>query len=128
VNTIAPMNCFPTTRVAFWFWGMLWSPSAFGWGTFWSPPAWGSGSACTKWDSRQILMTDFWSLSNRGTMTTAGCRRFGSGPWAMTVFARHRFFGSWTHVVHIVYHYAPDQDVGTLAGWANCLLRYQMKI
>jgi len=79
VNTMASMNLFATSKVAFWCWGTLWSPPAFGWGTFWSPTALWSRSACTTSDSRDMLMTDFWRLSNGGAIAPAGCRRFGSG-------------------------------------------------
>jgi len=62
----------------------------------------GSGSACTTSDSRDMLMTDFWSLSNGGAIAPAECRRFGCVARVTTVSARLRFFGSGTLVVCIV--------------------------
>jgi len=53
-------------------------------------------------DLRDMLMVDYWRLSNGGAMAPAGCRRFGSEVRAMTVSARLRFFGGGTLVVHIV--------------------------
>ena len=100
VNTIASMNRFATSKVAFWCWGTLWSPLALG-----------SGSACTTSDSRDMLMTDFWRLSNGGAIAPAGCRRFGSGARAITVSARLRFFGGGTLVVRIVWSWR---------AWSRC--------
>jgi len=54
-------------------------------------------------DSHDMLMVDFWRLSNGGAMALAGCRRFGSEVWAMTVSAWLRFFGGGTLVVCIVF-------------------------
>jgi len=102
VNTIASMNSFATSKVAFCCWGTLWSPLAFGWGTLWSPLAMGRESACTTSDSHHMLMADYWHLSNGGVMAVTGCHRLGSGVQAMTVSARLHFFGGWTLVVRIV--------------------------
>jgi len=62
----------------------------------------GSRSACTKSDSGDMLMADFWRLSNRGAMAPTGCHRVGRGVRAMTVLARLCVFGSRTLVVRIV--------------------------
>jgi len=97
VNTIASMNHFPTSKVAFWCSGTLWSPPAFGWGAFWFAPALGGGSACTTSDKRDMLMADFWSLSNGGAIAPTG-----SGVRAMTVSVRLCSSGSGTLVVRIV--------------------------
>jgi len=104
VNTIASMNRLATLKVAFWCWGTLWSPPAFGWGTLWSPAALGSGSAWvgTMSDSGNLLMVDFWRMSNGGARAPAACHRFGSDVRAMTVLARFHFFGSGTLVVRII--------------------------
>jgi len=104
VNMIASMNCFASSKIAFWCWGTLWTPPAFGWGTLWSPPALESGSiwAGTMSDLRNMLMVNFWRLSNGGAMAPAGCHRFGSEVRVMTVSARFRFFGRGTSVVHII--------------------------
>jgi len=59
--------------------------TGFGWGAWWSPMALGSGSARTTSHSRDMLMVDFWHLSNGGARASTGCHRFGSGVWAMTV-------------------------------------------
>jgi len=53
-------------------------------------------------NSHNMLMVDFWRLSNGGAKALAGFRRFGSEVRAMTVSAQLRFFGSGTLVVHIV--------------------------
>jgi len=102
INTSSSMNHFATSKVAFLCWGMLWSPPAFGCKTFWSPPVLGSRSACKTSDLRDMLMVDFWCLSNGGAMALTGCHRFGSGVRAMTILARLHFFASGTLVVHIV--------------------------
>jgi len=124
VNKIASMNLFATSKVAFWCWGTLWSPPAFGWGTFWSPRVLGSRSACTTSDLHDMLMTDFWRLSNGGVITPAGCHRFGSKVRVMTVPAQLRFFGSGTLVVRIVL---------SQCAWSRCrtscwMLKYSSSI
>ena len=103
-NTIASINRFATSKLAFWCCGTLWSPLAFGWGTFWSPSALGSGSAWagTMSDSRNMLMVDFWRFSNGGDKALAGCRGFGSEGRAMTVSAQFCFFHCGTLVVPII--------------------------
>jgi len=111
VNTIGSMNSFATSKVALWCWGTLWSPPAFGWGTYLSPPALGSGSACTMSDSHDILVVDFWRLSNSRAGAPAGCCRFGSGVRAMTVLARLHFVGSGTLVV---------RNVLSRHAWSRC--------
>jgi len=103
VTTIASRNRFAISQVAFSFWGTSWSPPlGFCWGILWSAPALGSRRACTMSDSRNMLMDDFWHLSNRGAMAPAGCRRFGSEVWAMAVSARLHFYSSGTLVVCLV--------------------------
>jgi hypothetical protein len=103
VNTIASMNGFATSEVAYWCWGTLWSPPpGLCWETFWSPPALGSGRACPISDSCDMLLVDVWQLSNVGATAPAGCPRFGRDVRAITVSARIRFFYAGTLVVRIV--------------------------
>jgi len=102
VNTIASLNRFVTSKVAFWQWGISWSALAFCWGTLWSPPALGSGRACTTSGLRDMLIADFWSLSNGGAQAPTGYRRFGCGLGAITGSAWLHFFGSGTLVVRVV--------------------------
>jgi len=104
VNTIASMNLFATSKVAFWCWGMFRSLLALGCGRFGSPlHLLGSTSARAdgaRSDSDNLLRRDdFWRLSSGGAIATGKFREFGSGGRAMTVSARHRFFASGTLVV-----------------------------
>jgi len=53
-------------------------------------------------DSHNMLMVDFWRLSNGGAMAPAGCRRYASEVCEITVSGQLHFFGSVTLVVRIV--------------------------
>jgi len=53
-------------------------------------------------DSGDMLMVDFWRLSNGGEMAPAGCRSFESYVHAMKISVRLRFFGSGTLPTRIV--------------------------
>jgi hypothetical protein len=68
-------------------------------------------------DSRNMLMTDFQHVSNGGAIAQAGCRRFGSGAWPMTVGPHLRFFGSGNLVVRI--------DLSCWA-WSRCMASCRM--
>jgi len=117
VNTTACMNHFATSKVAFCCWWPLWSPLAFIWEIMWSPPAMGSGSDCTMSDPHDVLMVDFWHLSDGGTMALTGCRRFGSGVWAMTILSQCCFFHSGTLEVHMLLSWRT---------WSRCKTSYRM--
>ena len=102
VTMNASVNSFTTSKVAIRCWGTLWSPPTLVWGTLWSPLTLASGSICTTSESRDMLMVDFWCLSNGGAMAPTACHRFGSGVQAMSVSAQLRFYGRATCVVCIV--------------------------
>jgi len=77
VNTIASMNLFATSKVAFWCWGTFLSLLALGCGAFWSPlDMLGSTSARVDgaWsDSNNLLRrVNNWRLSSGGAIVAGG--------------------------------------------------------
>jgi len=104
MNTIASMNFFATSTVAFWCWGTFRSALALGCGAFWSPLDFGFGSAWADgaWSDLDDLLrkADFWHLSSGGAIDPGGFREFGTRGRAITVLARLHFFGNGALVVH----------------------------
>jgi len=78
VNMIASMNLFTISNVAFWCWGMFWSPLALGCGTFWSPLYLQGGRAWAdseRSDPDHLLKrVDFLHLSRGGAIAPAEFR------------------------------------------------------
>jgi len=102
VDTIASMNHFATSNVAFWCWGTFWSALALGCGPFWSPLGLGCG---TIWaDGTRSDLVDFLRravcclLSSGGAIDPGGCRECGSWGHPITVSALLHFFGKGAHV------------------------------
>jgi len=102
-NTIAYMNHFANSSIAFWHWGMFWSALGLGCRTYWSPPAMGSGSTWARvgWSDRHTLLrrVDFSHLSSVSGIIQAWLYASERGVCANETFSLLLCFGNAIMVV-----------------------------